>query len=148
MESIEIKSFSELSTAELYAILQLRSEVFIVEQNCVYQDIDNKDKDAYHLLLFKDNTLVAYTRIFKPGLYFSLASIGRVVVKKGERKYGYGKDIMSASIKYLHKKCNVDKIHISAQTYLIKFYNSLGFIVQGEEYLEDDIPHIKMIKSV
>jgi len=148
MKNIKIKSFSELSTKELYAILQLRSEVFVVEQDCVYQDLDGKDKDAQHILLYKKGVLVAYTRVFKSGLYFPLASIGRVVVQKKARKYGYGKDIMQVSIKYIHKELKEKQIQISAQTYLLKFYTSLGFTTKGETYLEDDIPHIKMILTI
>lgn len=145
MNHITSKTFSELSTQELYDLLQLRSEVFVVEQDCVYQDVDGKDEKAIHILLYKKDILVAYTRVFKGGDYFNAASIGRVLVKKDERKYGYGKVIMNASIKYIKENIDTKEIQISAQTYLIKFYNSLGFTEQGKEYLEDDIPHIKMI---
>jgi len=145
MSEITTKTFSELSTQELYDFLKLRSEVFVVEQDCVYQDLDGKDKKAIHILLYKNEILVAYTRVFRGGDYFNIASIGRVVVKKNERKYGYGKLIMYASIKYIKENIKNSQIQISAQTYLIKFYNSLGFIEEGKEYLEDDISHIKMI---
>ncbi|MCG1035092.1 GNAT family N-acetyltransferase [Polaribacter sargassicola] len=138
------KSFSELSTTELYKILQLRSEVFVVEQDCVYQDIDFKDQKSLHILGKKEDKLIAYTRIFKPGDYFEFASIGRVVVVAEERKYGYGHDLMKASIKAVKEHFKVDKITISAQKYLKKFYESHQFIQVGEEYLEDGIPHIRM----
>ncbi|MGB5819516.1 MAG: GNAT family N-acetyltransferase [Saonia sp.] len=144
---ITVKAFSELSIKELYAILQLRSEVFVVEQDCVYQDIDGKDERALHVIGVKNNTIVAYTRIFKRGDYFKEASIGRVVVKESERKYGYGRDIMMASIKAAEEHLKETVIHLSAQTYLQKFYNSLGFIAEGKEYLEDGIPHIGMIRT-
>lgn len=144
---IIIKSFTELTSNELYKILQLRSEVFVVEQNCVYQDIDGKDQKALHVIGIKNNKIVAYTRIFKPGDYFLEASIGRVVVKQSERKYNYGHQIVKASIKAIKDNFNETTIKISAQTYLIKFYNSLGFKQIGNEYLEDDIPHIAMIKK-
>ncbi|MCT4629785.1 GNAT family N-acetyltransferase [Winogradskyella sp.] len=147
MLNIEIKHFSDLITTELYDLLQLRSEVFVVEQDCVYQDIDGKDEKALHILGYKENKLVAYTRIFKPGDYFNEVSIGRVVVKENERQHSYGYDIMNASIKAIEAHYNTSEIRISAQTYLKKFYNNLGFKEVGEEYLEDDIPHINMIKS-
>lgn len=139
-----IKYFKELTTDELYAILQLRSEVFVVEQNCVYQDIDFKDQKALHVLGFKDNKIVAYTRIFKPGNYFENSSIGRVVVKENERKFGYGHDVMKASINAIKKYFKEEKITISAQKYLTKFYETHGFTQVGNEYLEDGIPHIRM----
>ncbi len=147
MLKIQVKTFKELTKEALYDVLQLRSEVFVVEQNCVYQDIDGKDQKALHVLGFKDNKLVAYTRIFKPGDYFKEPSIGRVVVVKKERAYKYGYDIMKASIKAIAKYYNTSLIKISAQVYLKKFYTNLGFIAIGEAYLEDDIPHIAMIKE-
>ncbi len=147
MLKIQVKTFKELTKEALYDVLQLRSEVFVVEQNCVYQDIDGKDQKALHVLGFKDNKLVAYTRIFKPGDYFKEPSIGRVVVVKKERAYKYGYDIMKASIKAIAKHYNTSLIKISAQVYLKKFYTNLGFIAIGEAYLEDDIPHIAMIKE-
>ena len=147
MLNIEIKTFNELSTQELYAILQLRSEVFVVEQDCVYQDIDGKDQKALHILGYKDKKLVAYTRIFKAGYYFEETSIGRVLVRFNERKFKYGYTIMEASIAAIKTHYNETLIRISAQSYLRKFYNNLGFKEVGEEYLEDGIPHINMIKS-
>ena len=144
---IEVKSFEELTKQELYALLQLRSEVFVVEQDCVYQDIDGKDQKALHVLGFKEDKLVAYTRLFKPGYYFKEPSIGRVVVVKKERAYKYGYDIMKASIKAIEENYNTSLIKISAQVYLKKFYSNLGFVAVGETYLEDDIPHIAMIKE-
>lgn len=147
MLHIEIKTFKDLNTEELYKILQLRSEVFVVEQDCVYQDVDSKDQKALHVIGFKKDEVVAYTRIFKSGDYFKDASIGRVVVKESERKYGYGKVIMEASIKAVEENLKETKIHISAQEYLIKFYSSLGFKQVGEGYLEDGIPHVAMVKN-
>ncbi|MDT0606288.1 GNAT family N-acetyltransferase [Croceitalea rosinachiae] len=144
---ISAKTFDKLTTKELYGILQLRSEVFVVEQNCVYQDVDNKDYKAIHLIGQKANQVVAYTRVFKPGDYFEKTAIGRVVVKASERKYGYGKIIMQATLDYIEQDLKETQIELSAQTYLIKFYNSLGFLEEGIEYLEDDIPHIKMVKT-
>lgn len=142
-----VKTFSELTTDELYAVLQLRSEVFVVEQNCVYQDLDFKDQKSLHVIGFKDDKIIAYTRIFKPGDYFKEASIGRVVVKDSERKYGHGYDLMKASIQAIKEHFNTLKITISAQVYLTKFYNFFGFKKVSDEYLEDGIPHIKMLKE-
>lgn len=144
---INIKSFQDLTTAELYAILQLRTEVFVVEQNCVYQDMDGKDSKALHIIGKNKDEIIAYTRIFKPGDYMNQACIGRVVVRKSERQGGFGKEIVLASIKAVKDKFKETTIHISAQTYLQKFYRELGFIAVGETYLEDDIPHILMIKE-
>jgi len=143
----QIKQFSELSLLELYQILQLRSEVFVVEQDCVYQDIDFKDQKALHVLGFKNDTIMAYTRIFKQGYYFENASIGRVVVKESERKFGYGHDLIKVSIKAIETEFDIQKITISAQLYLKNFYESHGFIQIGETYLEDGIPHIRMDKN-
>lgn len=145
MLEIKTKSFNELSTTELYDVLQLRSEVFVVEQDCVYQDIDGKDKKALHVLGYKASKLVAYTRIFKPGYYFNEASIGRVVVKQTERQHQYGYEIMNASILAIKDNYKTDEIRISAQTYLKRFYNNLNFKEVGEGYLEDGIPHINML---
>ena len=147
MLDIKVKNFNELSIQELYSLLKLRSEIFVVEQDCVYQDLDGKDAKALHVLGINNNEVVAYTRIFKPGDYFDIASIGRVAVHKDYRKYGYGKYIMQASIKAVDEKFKEKQIKISAQTYLDKFYTELGFKSMGEGYLEDGIPHIVMIKN-
>lgn len=145
MLEIKVKTFQELTTTELYNLLQLRSEVFVVEQDCVYQDIDGKDQKALHVIGYKNNKIVAYTRLFKPGDYFNLSSIGRVVVDKNERQYKYGYNIMEASIKAIEEHYNTTEIKISAQCYLKRFYNNLNFFEIGEEYLEDGIPHIGML---
>lgn len=145
--NISVKSFHELDITTLYNILKLRTEVFVVEQNCVYQDLDGKDKDALHVIGIKGDSVVAYTRIFDAGYYFKEASIGRVVVLSSERKYGYGRDIMKASVRAIQERFKETTIRISAQKYLITFYSSLGFTRVGEEYLEDGIPHVNMIKE-
>lgn len=142
-----IKTFQELTTVELYDLLQLRSEVFVVEQDCVYQDVDGKDANALHVLGYKNNVLIGYSRLFKAGNYFSEASIGRVIIKPSERKYGYGHELIKKSIEVIETEFNTKEIHISAQTYLKQFYESHGFIQVGDGYLEDDIPHIKMVRK-
>jgi len=141
------KEYQQLTKDELYEILQLRAEVFIVEQECVYQDIDNKDQKALHILGYKNKKLIAYTRIFKPNDYFELASIGRVVVVRKERKHKYGYQLMEASILAINIHFKEFKIAISAQEHLKNFYTNLGFHQQGEGYMEDGIPHIYMIKN-
>ncbi|MFD1062612.1 GNAT family N-acetyltransferase [Winogradskyella litorisediminis] len=146
MLQTKIKSYDDLTKEELYDALQLRSEVFVVEQNCVYQDIDGKDQKALHILGYKDKKLIAYTRLFKPGDYFEESSIGRVIVAENQRQHKYGYDIMKASIEAIKKHFKTNVIVISAQVYLKNFYNNLGFIEFDKEYLEDGIPHIKMKK--
>ncbi|PIB28005.1 GNAT family N-acetyltransferase [Maribacter sp. 4U21] len=147
MLDITVKRFSEIDTDELYQLLQLRSRVFVVEQACIYQDLDGKDQKAIHIIGKKDNRIVAYTRAFTAGDYFEQASIGRVVVSDQERSHGYGKVIMEASIKAVEEVFKENTIKLSAQTYLKKFYNSLGFKAYGEGYLEDGIPHIVMLRN-
>ncbi len=144
---IFVKAFEELNLHELYELLQLRAEVFVVEQDCVYQDIDGKDQKALHVLGYEDGKLVAYTRIFPPGIYFKEAAIGRVVVKDSSRKNNYGHEILKASIKAIEDHYRTHTIKLSAQTYLIKFYEAHGFQEVGEGYLEDGIPHIAMLKD-
>ena len=119
----------------------------MVEQNCVYQDIDGKDKKALHVLGFKDKVLVAYTRIFKPGDYFTEASVGRVVVRNNKRGIGLSYNIMKSSIEAIQEHYKESLIKVSAQSYLKEFYNNLRFKQVGEEYLEDGIPHIAMIRN-
>ncbi|MGB0455903.1 MAG: GNAT family N-acetyltransferase [Flavobacteriaceae bacterium] len=147
MVSIFVKSFEELSKLELYKILRLRAEVFIVEQDCVYQDVDDKDQKALHVILKKSEEIIGYTRLFWPGDYFKEASIGRVVISKKERDNNYGSELMKASILAISEKMKEKKIKISAQTYLKIFYNNLGFLESGKEYLEDGIPHVAMFKK-
>jgi len=144
---VSVKTFNELTTEELYQILRLRSEVFVVEQDCVYQDVDNKDQKALHIMGIKDGEVVAYTRVFEPGDYFDNVSIGRVVVSQSQRKYGLGKQIMQASLAAINQRFPDKPIEISAQSYLLKFYTELGFNAFGEEYLEDGIPHRRMLKE-
>jgi len=142
--SWKTKTFEELSTQELYQILRLRSEVFVVEQNCVYQDIDNKDQKALHLLGIVEGEIIAYSRLFKPGDYFEFSSIGRVVVAEKHRDKNFGHELIDQSILEINHKYNVQNITISAQLYLKKFYESHGFFATSEMYLEDDIPHLEM----
>ena len=127
-------TYQQLSKEKLYQIIRLRLEVFVLEQNCIYQDLDNKDQKAIHLVGEEEGKVIAYTRLFKKGDYFENASIGRVIVKKESRKKDYGKIIMQKSIEELKNEHNEENIEISAQKYLIKFYDDLGFKKIGEEY--------------
>ena len=138
------KNFSDLSNEELYKILQLRSAVFVVEQNSVYLDCDDKDQHSYHLMGWHQDNLVAYARLIPPGIAYNEASIGRVVTASASRGKNIGRQLMDLSIKYVRQLFNEQRITIGAQLYLKNFYRSLGFVEAGDVYLEDTIEHIKM----
>lgn len=138
---IKVARFQELSNIELYQILQLRTEVFVVEQDCVYQDMDDKDFESLHVVLLLDNSIAAYTRIYESS---EASHIGRVVVKRENRKNDLGKLIMKESIDSCESVYGSQDIIISAQLYLLKFYSELGFKSEGDIYLEDGIKHIQM----
>ncbi len=142
-----VKTYEALSKDELYDILQLRTEIFVVEQDCVYQDMDGKDRKSLHVFGVKEGAVVAYSRIFKPGDYFNVSSIGRVIVKQDQRKFGYGHDLMKHSIRAIKEQYKETTIQISAQCYLEKFYKSHDFQPTGREYLEDGIPHMEMVRK-
>lgn len=142
-----LKQFDELTPHELYAILQLRIEVFVVEQHCVFQDADNKDQGSYHLMGWQDDLLAAYTRLVPPGHIYEQASIGRVVTSPNVRRFGAGKQLMQQSIEAVYKLFGTGPIKIGAQFYLKKFYESFGFQQISDIYLEDGIEHIYMMKS-
>jgi ElaA protein len=141
-----LKKFEELTPYELYAILQLRNEVFIVEQNCVFQDADDKDQDCHHFMGYGNQKLVAYTRLSAPNQIYEHASIGRVVTSPSIRRSGIGYELMKKSIDAVHDLFGIQPIKIGAQLYLKKFYESFGFEKAGDVYLEDGIEHIYMIK--
>jgi len=144
---IRIKQFNELDRLELYRIIQLRINVFIVEQNCPYPDLDDKDLVSNHVMIWKGDELIAVTRLVPPGIsYPNYASIGRVATHANYRGSGLGKLVMTESIKACEELFSGYNIKISAQAYLVAFYTALGFDKIGEEYLEDNIPHIAMIK--
>ena len=142
-----LKSFDELTLSEFHNFIQLRLDIFVVEQDCVYQDIDGNDQKALHIIGTIENKIIAYTRCFRPGDYFREASIGRVVVKESQRKFKRGNQIMNNSIKAIKDHYKTNTIKISAQCYLNKFYTNLQFKPIGEKYLEDGIPHIYMIRK-
>ncbi|MBS9777329.1 MAG: GNAT family N-acetyltransferase [Gammaproteobacteria bacterium] len=140
------KKFTELTNTELYEILRLRSEIFVLEQECLYPDIDNNDHKAIHVLGYKNDDIIAYSRLFKPGDSYDDASIGRVLLKESERGFGYAHQLVEFSVQMIEKEFNTKNITIGAQLYLQKFYESHGFAVIGDSYLEDGIPHIDMQK--
>ena len=140
---LEVKPWNELSRKEINDIFSLRSEVFIVEQDCAYQDVDGKDEKADHILLSINDELVGYARVFNENIYFKEASFGRAVVKKIHRGEGYGHLIVDKALEHLREN-EQSPIKISAQSYLKDFYSSHGFVARGDEYLEDGIPHFAM----
>ena len=137
-------NFDSISKEELYDVLNLRQRVFIIEQDCFYEDLDYSDQDANHLLFYKDNKLIGYSRVFAPGIKYDAASIGRIVTDLDYRGRGYGKKITLESINFIKKEFPNSQITISAQYRLVKFYKDLGFKPEGKVYLEDGIDHIKM----
>ncbi|WP_430614675.1 GNAT family N-acetyltransferase [Flavobacterium sp. JP2137] len=145
---IQIKPFNALSPVEIYKVLQLRSEVFVVEQNCVYMDIDGKDFDADHLMIWSGSDLAAYARIFDRGAYFEqAAAIGRVIVSPRHRSFGLGHQLIKQGLEHLEGEYQVTTTEISAQEYLQKFYEKHGFVKTSDRYLEDGIPHIQMRRT-
>jgi ElaA protein len=147
MATWQFKSFAELTNTELYKILQLRNEVFVVDQNSIYQDCDNKDLKSYHLTAWEDENIIAYSRILPPGIpYPNAASIGRVVTSSSARGQDLGRQLMSKSLENLYLLFGHVPVIIGAQLYLKKFYESFSFVQRGDMYLEDGIQHITMEK--
>jgi len=142
---IEFKHFNDLSNQELYDLLRLRAEIFVVEQTCIYNDLDGLDKDAVHLIIKKDDEIVACSRLLQPGTRFPDFSIGRVVVRKNLRGTGLGIKMMEEAKNFMLKEWKAETIKVSAQKYLQKFYDDLGFSAVTKEYLEDGIPHVGMV---
>lgn len=142
-----LKNFEALSPHQLYAILQLRNAVFVVEQNCVFQDADNYDQTSIHLMGFHQNRLAAYTRLVPAGVLYQQASIGRVVTAPFVRRSGAGRQLMQKSIESAYELFGKQDIKIGAQLYLKKFYESFGFKQMSAVYLEDGIEHIYMLKT-
>lgn len=141
-------AFSELTAAQLYAILQVRSEVFVVEQNCVYLDMDGADPQCLHLIAWTDDKqIAAYLRLVPPGLKFTEASIGRVITSQIARGQGIGKQLIAKGLAQIQTSYPGQAVRIGAQQYLEKFYQSFGFNTCSEMYLEDDIAHVEMLLS-
>jgi ElaA protein len=142
-----LKTFAELSNTELYELMRLRQEVFIVEQNCPYLDADNKDLYCHHLLGYIENNLAAHSRLVPAGVSYTEPSIGRVVTSPKYRGKEYGKLLMHESLAAIEKMWGKVAVRIGAQQYLQKFYEGFGFVWEGEPYLEDGIPHIIMLRK-
>ena len=138
---MELKSFKELNSTELYEILKLRAEVFVIEQDCNYLDPDGQDYNAYHLYNKKDDQIVSYARLYESKEY---CHIGRVLTSKSVRREGFGINLMNEAIKHCKSLYPNKDIVISAQEYLLKFYGDFGFVAEGERYFEDNLPHFKM----
>lgn len=141
-----IKRFPDLDINELYALLQLRAKVFAIEQNCVYQDLDDRDQDAVHVMGYDSDQIVAYSRLLPKGVSYEDVSIGRVVTDPAYRRYGIGKELMKVSIDACYQYFGTGPIRISAQLYLRAFYESFSFVAVTEPYIEDHILHIEMLK--
>lgn len=143
----KIKSFEELTNKELYEILKVRQEVFIVEQTCYYLDADGYDEKAIHLWAEKEEKIVAYCRIFSQGTKYPETSIGRVLTHQEFRHLQLGKTLMKFALEAIETRFKTKKCRISAQDYLLKFYTDFGFIDTGKKYLEDNIPHTEMVRN-
>ncbi|TVR84134.1 MAG: GNAT family N-acetyltransferase [Saprospirales bacterium] len=139
-------TFDQLSKRDLYEVLKLRSEVFVVEQECPYQDMDGFDFQSLHYLVVDGDQMIAYSRILPPDLiYRNFSSIGRVITKRTHRKIGLGRKLMEKSLQLCRNRWPENSVKIMAQSYLLDFYKGFGFLPVGEEFLEDDIPHRHMI---
>lgn len=141
-----VKPFEELTTIELYELLRLRSEVFVVEQNCVFQDMDDKDQKCYHVMIYSEDQLVAYSRLVPAGLSYDEMAIGRVITSPKARGKGLGKMVIQLAIDYCQQLFGPGAIRIGAQTYALDFYSALGFVAQGNVYDEDGIEHVEMVR--
>ena len=144
--TIEAVPFSDLSNLDLYKIMQLREKVFVLEQTCLYQDLDNIDQGAWHVFATENDAVVAYARVFVKNTAENMVQIGRVVTEMDYRRKNIGTEIMNAAITVAYEKLNAQQIYLEAQTYAIPFYSRLGFKIVSEEFLEDGIPHVKMNK--
>ena len=141
-----IKKFEDLTVDELYKILKLRVDVFVVEQECPYHEIDGLDPMAYHAYIEENGEISAYLRILPQNTKFKEASVGRVITAKHKRRSGIGSIILNAGIKTAEEKFGAEILRIEAQTYARKFYENVGFVQDSDEFLEDGIPHIEMIR--
>lgn len=139
---LHVKHYDELTKEELYDIIKVRLDVFVVEQKCTYQDIDGKDKGAYHVWLSDDDRIIAYLRVLDKGVSFDDVALGRVLSTK--RRCGLGTRIVKEGIRVAKEKFGADRITIEAQTYVAEMYEKIGFVKRGEEFLDVGIPHIEM----
>lgn len=143
----KIKTFSELTTPELYEIIKARVNVFVVEQDCPYPDLDDNDQKAIHLWAENDGEVLAYCRIFDKGIKYPETSIGRVITTENGRGTGLGKQLIKYALEIIENRLGTSEVRISAQDYLLKFYSDFGFQATGKKYLEDNIPHTEMFRK-
>lgn len=151
MEKIswQTKAFKDLTVDEFFEIIQLRTEIFVVEQNCPYQEVDEKDRKSFHLFGKTSNgQIIAVSRILPPGVSYQEISIGRVALKKEARGKGIADEMMKETFKFIESRFGKQAVRISAQHYLLNFYNKHGFTPIGEIYLEDNIPHVEMLTKL
>ncbi|KIL52105.1 GNAT family N-acetyltransferase [Jeotgalibacillus soli] len=144
----KLKQFEDLTTYELYQILKERNAIFVVEQQCAYQEIDGYDLKSSHLILEDEGMLVAYARLLPAGVKYDIPSVGRVIVNPAYRGKGIARDLISNAVDIMVKEWQVTEIKLQAQTYLRSFYRSFGFEETSEEYLDDGIPHVDMLMKV
>nr|WP_152909133.1 GNAT family N-acetyltransferase [Chryseobacterium sp. Hurlbut01] len=145
--SWKIKSFEEITTSELYEIIKARVDVFVVEQDCPYPDLDDYDQKALHLWAEKDQKVLAYCRIFNKGIKYPETSIGRVLTTEKGRGKNFGKQLIQYAVETIENRFRTSEIRISAQDYLLRFYSGFGFEDTGKKYLEDNIPHTEMFRK-
>jgi len=143
----KIKSFEEITTSELYEIIKARVDVFVVEQNCPYPDLDGYDRTALHLWAEEDGTVLAYCRLFDKGIKYPETSIGRVLTSERGRGKSLGRQLLKYAVETIENRFHSSEIRISAQDYLLKFYSDFGFQDTGKKYLEDNIPHTEMFRQ-
>jgi len=143
----KIKTFSELTTTELYEIIKARINVFVVEQDCPYPDLDDYDQKAIHLWAENNGEVLAYCRIFDKGIKYPETSIGRVITTENGRGTGLGKQLIKYALEIIENRLGTGEVRISAQDYLLKFYSDFGFQNTGKKYLEDNIPHTEMLRK-
>ncbi|CAD7806156.1 Acetyltransferase [Chryseobacterium aquaeductus] len=143
----KIKSFEEITTSELYEIIKARVDVFVVEQNCPYPDLDGYDQKAIHLWAEKNNTVLAYCRVFNKGIKYPETSIGRVLTTEQARGKNLGKQLIQYAVETIENRFHTSEVRISAQDYLLRFYSGFGFEDTGKKYLEDNIPHTEMLRK-
>ena len=144
----KLKTFQELTPKELYLILQARVDIFVVEQECAYPEIDGKDDASHHLFLENDGHIAAYLRILQKGTIYEELSLGRVIVRKEYRRNGLGNELITRALEFVRRDLGERVVKIQAQEYLRSFYGSFGFKAISQVYLEDGIPHIDMILNM
>ncbi|WP_027378716.1 GNAT family N-acetyltransferase [Chryseobacterium daeguense] len=143
----KIKTFEELTVPELYSFLKARIDVFVIEQNCPYPDLDNYDQKAIHIWAEENGEVLAYCRVFDKGIKYDETSIGRVLTTEAARGRSLGKQLIQYAVETIENRFHTPEIRISAQDYLLKFYSDFGFTDTGKKYLEDDIPHTEMVRK-